>query len=449
MSAHPSASTGFRCDESFARELDLADPLARRRDAFHLPLRGDGSPAIYFCGNSLGLQPRTVRDAIDQELEDWARLAVDAHFDGRTPWYSYHEVLRESGARLVGALPGEVVHMNGLTVNLHLMMVSFYRPTPQRFKILMEDASFPSDTYAVRTQLRFHGLDPDSALLIARPREGEHTLRTEDVEALLDREGERIALVLLGGVNYFSGQVFDMERIARAARARGCVVGFDLAHAAGNVPLRLHDWGVDFAAWCTYKYLNCGPGSVAGCFVHERHHRDASLPRLGGWWGNDPSTRFRMHLNREFVPVAAADAWQLSNPPILSMAALKASLAIFDEVGMTALREKSGKLTGYLQYLIDRAGWQPHASGESARAEVQGSPTDARYEVITPREERARGCQLSILVHDRPKELLHKLHAEGVVCDFREPNVIRVAPVPLYNTYHEVWRFAQVLARHA
>lgn len=460
MSAHASATIDYRCDESFAREMDVADPLARWRDGFHLPLRGDGTPAIYFCGNSLGLQPRTVRAAIEQELEDWARLAVDAHFDGRTPWYSYHEVLRESGARLVGALPGEVVHMNGLTVNLHLMMVSFYRPTPQRFKILMEDAAFPSDTYAARTQIRVHGLDPDAALLVARPREGEHTLRTEDVEALIDREGDRIALVLLGAVNYFNGQVFDLERIARAARARGCVVGFDLAHAAGNVPLRLHDWDVDFAAWCTYKYLNCGPGSVAGCFVHERHHRDASLPRLGGWWGNDPSTRFRMHLNSEFVPVASADAWQLSNPPILSMAALKASLAIFDEVGMAALREKSVKLTGYLQYLIDHAS-QPGrmessppspggaGGGLSARTEVRGSHADVRCEVITPREDRARGCQLSILVHDRPKELLHKLHAEGVVCDFREPNVIRVAPVPLYNTFHEVWRFAQVLARHA
>lgn len=429
-----SEPAAFRADESCARALDSGDTLARYRALFHIPKRDDGSDVIYFCGNSLGLQPKSVRGSIEQELEDWARLAVDAHFDGRTPWYSYHEVFRESGARLVGGQPGEVVYMNGLTVNLHLLMISFFRPSRSRPCILMEDTAFPSDTYAARTQIRLHGFDPEEALLIAKPRPGEYSLRTEDLESLIDREGDRIALVLFGGVNYFTGQVFDIERIARAARSRGCVVGFDLAHAAGNVPLRLHDWEVDFAAWCTYKYLNCGPGSVAGAFVHQRHHGSASLPRLGGWWGNDPATRFRMHLNTEFVPVESAEAWQVSNPPILSMAALKASLAIFDEVGMAALRAKSERLTGYLAFLIDELG-----------RNRTGSP---RYEVITPRDPARRGCQLSILVHDRPKELFRALQAEGVVCDFREPNVVRVAPVPLYNTFHEAWRFAQVLARH-
>ena len=275
----------FRTDEEYARRLDAEDPLAAYRDEFHIPRR-DGEPVIYFAGNSLGLQPKSVQSAVVEDLEDWARLGVDGHFEGRTPWFSYHEIFRESGARLVGGVPGEVVMMNGLTVNLHLMMVTFYRPTAERYKILIEDCAFPSDMYAVRTQLAWHGFDPDEALVVARPRAGEHTLRTEDIEALLEGEGARIALGMMSGVNYFSGQVFDMARITAAARKRGCVVGWDLAHAAGNVPLRLHDWNVDFACWCTYKYLNCGPGSVAGCFVHERHTKNLDLPRLGGWWGS-------------------------------------------------------------------------------------------------------------------------------------------------------------------
>ncbi|MCH7527111.1 MAG: kynureninase [Planctomycetes bacterium] len=425
----PASKTTFRADESFARQLDEGDPLADCRDRFHIPRKPDGGDATYLAGNSLGLAPKAVRSALADELDDWARLAVDAHFQARTPWYSYHEVLRESAARLVGAMPGEVVMMNGLTVNLHLLMVTFYRPTRDRYKIVMEDCAFPSDTYAIRTQLRHHGLDPDEALIIVRPRDGEYTLRTEDIESFLEREGSNIALLWFGGVNYFTGQVFDMGRIAAAAKSKGCVVGFDLAHAAGNVILELHKWDVDFAVWCTYKYLNCGPGSVAGAFVHEKHGRDITLPRFGGWWGNDPDTRFRMHLQPEFVPQPGADGWQVSNPPILSLAALKASLAIFDEVGMQALRDKSERLTGYLQYLIDRM-------------------PSGRYEVITPRETRFRGCQLSILVHDRPQELFDAIRKEGVVCDFREPNVIRAAPTPLYNTYHDVWDFARVLGRH-
>ena len=422
----------FRADEGFAREMDATDPLAACREQFHLPCAADGSPLIYFCGNSLGLQPKRVKDAIEQELDDWARLGVDAHFEGRTPWYSYHEALRDAGARLVGAAPGEVVFMNGLTVNLHLMMVSFYRPTPERYRILIEDCAFPSDNYAVRTQIRYHGFNPDDALLIARPREGEHTLRTDDIEELIERRGESIALVLLGGVNYVTGQVFDMRRIAAAARSKGCVVGLDLAHAAGNVPLSLHDWDVDFAAWCTYKYLNAGPGSVAGCFVHERHAGNVELPRFGGWWGNDPATRFRMHLNEDFAPVPTADAWQLSNPPILSMTALKASLEIFDDVGMEALRSKSLRLTAYLHYLLDQP--QSPATGEPPA-----------YESITPRDPTSHGCQLSILVRRDPRGLRERLQRAGVVTDFRPPNIVRIAPVPLYNTFHEVWRFVRLL----
>ncbi|TWT46154.1 Kynureninase [Phycisphaerae bacterium RAS1] len=419
----------FQPGESFAKALDLGDPLARFRDRFLIPHRPDGRPVIYLCGNSLGLQPTTAAEIVNQELRDWGELAVDAHFRGKRPWYPYHVQLRDAGARLVGARPHEVVFMNGLTVNLHLLMASFYRPTPQRFKILIENCAFPSDIYAARTQLRLHGFDPATALLTASPRPGEYTLHTEDIETLLQREGRHIALVLLGGVNYFTGQFLDLPRITAAAQAQGCIVAFDLAHAAGNVPLQLHDWNIDFAAWCTYKYLNSGPGALAGCFIHERHVQDRALPRLGGWWGNDPATRFRMHLNETFEPVPSADAWQLSNPPILSAAPLVASLAIFDEAGMPALREKSLRLTGYLQFLLDQI------------------PSE-RYTVITPRDAERRGCQLSILAHHRPKELFRSLEADGVVCDFREPNVVRVAPVPLYNTYHEVWRFAEILRRH-
>jgi len=421
-------SGSYRPDEAFARDLDSQDELAEFRRRFHIPRRSDGSEAVYFCGNSLGLQPTGVDAAIREELEDWARLAVDAHFEGRRPWYGYHEIFRDSNARLIGARPRETVMMNGLTVNLHLMLVSFYRPTGDRFKVLMEDCAFPSDTYAVRSQIRYHGHDPDEGLIVARPRDGEHTLRTGDIETLLDERGSEIALVLLGGVNYYTGQLFDMARIAAVARRQGCVVGYDLAHAVGNVPLDVHDWDVDFAVWCTYKYLNGGPGAVAGCFVHERHGATEDLPRLAGWWGNDPSRRFRMHLEPEFRPFGGADGWQLSNPPILAMAPLRASLEIFDEAGMERLRDKSLRLTGYLRYLIDRV-------------------NDPRVDVLTPRDERDRGCQLSLHVRERGKELFRALQDDGIVGDYREPDVVRVAPVPLYNTYHEVWRFSETLQR--
>jgi kynureninase len=415
----------FDPTESFATRLDERDPLARFRDRFALPSRGM-VPLLYFNGNSLGLMPKSARELVTDELDDWAALAVDAHFEGKTPWFSYHEALRDPSARLVGALPDEVVAMNGLTVNLHLMLATFFRPEGSRQKILIEDGAFPSDTYAAQTQLALHGIDPAHGLIRVAPRAGETLLRTDDLVELIERRGSEIAVVLLPGVQYYTGQFLDIEAITKAARRHGCVAGWDLAHAAGNVPLKLHDWDVDFAAWCSYKYLNAGPGAIAGCFVHERHAKNQALPRMGGWWGNDPATRFRMHEQRDFVPHASASGWQLSNPPILAMAPLRASLAIFDEAGMDALRRKSVVLTGYLEWLLDQA---PHK----------------RFEVITPTRVGERGCQLSLRILDRPKETLHEIEALGVVGDFRPPDVVRVAPVPLYNTFHEVWRFVNLL----
>ena len=420
----------FSADEKFALQCDAEDRFRSFRDKFHLPLGENGQPLIYFAGNSLGLMPKTARKIVEQELDDWAQLGVDAHLGATTPWYTYHENLREPMARIVGAKPVEVICMNSLTVNIHLMMATFYRPTKSRFKILMEDPAFPSDTYAIKTQLRHHELDPKEALVLARPRDGEAIVRTEDLIALIEENAESLAVILLAGVNFFTGQFFDIAAVTAAAQKRGITVGIDLAHAVGNVPLSLHDWNVDFAVWCSYKYLNAGPGAVAGAFLHERHATNTELPRLAGWFGNDPNTRFRMQLEPEFIPVPSADGWQVSNPPIFSMAPLLASLAIFDEAGgMESLREKSKMLTGYLALLLERAG-------------------SDRFTVITPHEPDARGCQLSILAHENPKELHKKLEAAGVKADFREPNVIRAAPTPLYNSFHDVWRFAQILSAH-
>jgi len=420
----------FSADEDFARQLDAEDSLRYFREKFHLPLGKDGSPLIYFAGNSLGLMPKAARQIVEQELEDWAKLGVDAHLDAATPWYSYHETLREPMARLVGAKPSEVICMNSLTVNLHLMMATFYRPTKSRFQILMEEPAFPSDTYAIKTQIAHHGFDSKEALILARPRKGEFTVRTEEIVDLIEKHADQIAVVMIGGVNFFTGQLFDIDKITEAAHKRSITVGVDIAHAIGNVPLALHDWNIDFGVWCSYKYLNAGPGAVAGAFIHERHASNTKLPRFAGWFGNDPNTRFRLHLEPEFIPVPSADGWQISNPPILSMAPLRASLSIFDEAGgMESLRAKSIKLTGYLQFLLEQTG-------------------SNRFTVITPRETDARGCQLSILVHEHPKELFGKLEAAGVKCDFREPNVIRVAPTPLYNGFREVWQFAKILATH-
>src|SRR5437773_3099773 len=380
-------------DEKFVCDIDAQDPLRDFRDCFHLPLGKDGKPLIYFAGNSLGLMPKSARQILDEELDNWAKFGVDAHHAAGTPWYSYHEALRNPTARLAGAQAREVICMNSLTVNLHLMMATFYQPTKSRFKILMEDPAFPSDTYAIKTQIVHHGIDPKEALILARPRKGEFTIRQEDIEAALDKHGEQIAVVMMGGLNFFTGQLFDIEKITALAQKRGCTVGFDLAHAIGNVPLALHDWNVDFAVWCSYKYLNAGPGAVAGAFVHERHATNRDLPRLAGWFGNDPNTRFRLHLEPEFILIRSADGWQISTPPIFSMAPLRASLAIFDEAGgMEPLRAKSIKLTGYLQFLLERAG-------------------SNRFTIITPRETNARGCQLSILAREHPKELFRKLQA--------------------------------------
>jgi kynureninase len=418
----------FSADENFALQLDADDSLRHFREKFYLPLGKDGKPLIYFAGNSLGLMPKAAWSIVEEELDNWAKLGVDAHHATGTPWYTYHEALREPTARLAGAKPVEVICMNSLTVNLHLMMATFYQPTKSRFKILMEDPAFPSDTYAIKTQIVHHGLDLKEALILARPRKGEFTIRTEDIVDLIKKHGDQLAVVMFAGVNFFTGQLFDIETITASAQTRDIVVGFDLAHAVGNVPLTLHDWNVDFAVWCSYKYLNAGPGAVAGAFVHERHATNTKLPRLAGWFGNDPNTRFRLHLEPEFIPVASADGWQISNPPIFAMAPLRASLAIFDEArGMEPLRAKSIRLTGYLEFLLTEIG-------------------SRKFGVITPRNSDERGCQLSILAHEHPKELLSKLQAAGVKCDFREPNVIRVAPTPLYNTFHEVWRFAKILA---
>jgi len=419
-------SIEFRPDEAFARQLDDEDPLAGFRERFRFPCREDGRPVLYFTGNSLGLQPVGAVEAVQEEMEAWARLAVDAHFKSDAPWYSYHELLREPLARLVGAEPDEVVAMNSLTVNLHLMLVSFYRPTSSRYKILMEDCAFPSDSYAARSQLRHHGYDPADGLIVARAADGGSVIATEELESLIDRQGDEIAVVLLGGVNYYTGQLFDMARIAARAHERGCLVGVDLAHAAGNVPLELHAWDVDFAVWCSYKYLNGGPGAVGGCFVQRRHAQNTELGRFGGWWGNDPARRFRMHLESEFHPRPTADGWQLSNPSILAMAPLRTSLEIFEQAGMPALREKSIRLTGYLEAWVERA-----AAG--------------RIEVLTPRDPAARGCQLSLRALDRPRELFGALQDEGVVADFREPDVVRIAPVPLYNSFADIWSLGQLL----
>src|SRR2546423_1321462 len=420
----------FSADEQFARQMDAEDPLREFRDKFHLPIGENGQPLIYFAGNSLGVMPKSARKLVEQELDDWAQLGVDAHMNAETPWYSYHETLREPAGRLVGAKPNEVICMNSLTVNLHLMMATFYRPTQSRFKILMEDPAFPSDTYAIKTQVVHHGLNPKDALILARPRQEELTVRTADILELIESRAHEIAVVLIGGVNFFTGQLFDIPTITEAAQKHGIVVGIDLAHAAGNVPLSLHDWNVDFAVWCSYKYLNAGPGAVAGAFLHERHATNTKLPRLAGWFGNDPNTRFQMQLEPEFIPVPSADGWQISNPPIFSMAPLRASLSVFDEAGgMEPLRAKSIKLTSYLEFLLNQFG-------------------SKRFSVITPSDANARGCQLSILAQEHPKELFKELQASGVKCDFREPDVIRVAPTPLYNTFHEVWRFAEILGSH-
>lgn len=413
--------------EDDARARDAADELPTLRDRFHVPAHGDGE-AAYFAGNSLGLQPKALRARLGQELDDWAQLGVEGHGEAARPWVSYHELLREPAARLVGALPAEVVVMNSLTVNLHLLMVSFYRPSKDRFKIVIEDTAFPSDSYAVRSQAAFHGYDPDAAVVRLKPRAGEAGLRSADVVDYLHSAGDDVAMVLLGAVNYYSGEYLDIESITAAGHAAGAKVGWDLAHAAGNVVTRLHDWDVDWAAWCSYKYLNSGPGAVAGAFVHERHLADRTLPKLAGWWSTDPATRFDM--GPVVTPVDTADSWQLSNPPILAMAPVLLSLEMFDEVGMAALRAKSVRLTGYLEGELDEA--------------ARGRP----FEVITPRDPQRRGAQLSVRLagHDAAKTSAALRRDFGVYADSRQPDVIRLAPAPMYCTFHDCWRVARALA---
>ncbi|MBC7923703.1 MAG: kynureninase [Ferruginibacter sp.] len=415
---------------TFARHLDATDSLKGFRDRFHLP-RVNGQEAIYFCGNSLGLQPKTARLAVEKEMHHWQERAVEGHFTGDQPWLAYHKQFKEPVARLVGAQPDEVVVMNNLTTNLHLMLVSFYRPTRQRFKILVEAGAFPSDQYAVESQVKLHGYQPAEAVVEISPRAGECTLRTEDICQAIRDQRDSVALVLFGGINYYTGQLFDLPAIARAAHEAGAFVGFDLAHAAGNVPLRLHDWGADFAVWCTYKYLNSGPGGVAGAFVHAQHARNASLPRLAGWWGYDETTRFGM--KKGFVPTPGADGWQLSNGSILLMAVHKAALDVFEEAGMENLRQKSRQLTGYLEYILDH----------------QNGTADTAIRILTPRNPEERGCQLSLLVEREGRRLFDTLAANGIIGDWREPNVIRLSPAPLYNTFEEVYRVGKVLAETA
>jgi len=417
--------TTFRRDKSFATELDAQDPLAEYRSRFHIPRRKDSTEVIYLCGNSLGLQPKSVRAFVEQELKDWETHGVEGHFQAKNPWMPYHELLTPQTARLVGAKPNEVVVMNTLTVNLHLMLVSFYRPTPARHRIAIEANAFPSDRYAVESQIRFHGFDPLESLVELQPQPGESTLRTEDIVSFLQKEGASIALVMLGGVNYYTGQAFDMAAITRAAHAQGCIAGFDLAHAAGNLVLRLHDWDVDFAVWCSYKYLNAGPGSIAGCFVHERHASAVDRPRFSGWWGHNKQTRFLM--GPEFDAIPGAEGWQISNPPILSLAALRASMEIFDEAGMNGLRKKSELLTGYLEFLLNEH-------------------NNSALTIITPRDPNQRGAQLSLRITHNGRQVFNALNAQGIICDWREPDIIRVAPVPLYNGFAEVYGFEQALS---
>ena len=408
----------------FAKELDEQDALKLYRQKFHIP-QHNGSDMVYFTGNSLGLQPKSTKDYINQELTDWATYGVEAHFLAKNPWLSYHEILTDKTAKVVGALPTEVVMMNQLTVNLHLLMVSFYRPTKQRYKILCESKAFPSDQYALQSQVKFHGYAIDDALIEIAPRDGEYEVRHEDIYKAIEENKDSLALIMIGGVNYFSGQVFDMKGITDAGHKVGAIVGFDLAHAAGNLQLELHNWKVDFAAWCSYKYMNAGPGSVAGAFVHEKHHANTELPLFAGWWGHDKTERFKM--DREFNPIKSVERWQLSNAPILSMAAYKASLDMFDEVGMAALNKKSKELTAYLEFVVREINKQKNNC----------------LEIITPIERR--GCQLSIVAHGHGKALYNKLIENGVILDWREPNVIRCAPVPKYNSFEDIYRFGEIL----
>ena len=418
-------SMTFENSLSFAEALDRQDPLREYREAFLFP-QHQGEPVIYFTGNSLGLQPKGAEEYVQEVMADWKELAVEGHFKANRPWWTYHEQLAGPMATIVGALPKEVTIMNTLTVNLHLLMVSFFRPGGKRRKILCEEKAFPSDQYMLKSQLRFHGLDPGETLIEVKKKPGQHAWSTQDFLQAIEAHGDEVALVLLGGVNYYNGQVLDMASITRAARTAGATVGWDLAHAAGNVELSLHDWGVDFAAWCSYKYLNSGPGNASGVFIHERHLQRDDLPRFEGWWGNRKETRFLMEP--EFDPIPTADAWQLSNPPILSLAPLVASLDLFQKAGMENLSRKRDMLTGYLEFIL---------------REVDRE-TESDFEIITPKD---RGCQLSVFLHGEGRPLFDYLMQHGVITDWREPNVIRLAPAPFYCSFADMYRFGQILKK--
>ena len=414
----------FKPGIEFAKEQDLIDPLAHYRTKFHIPKNSRGEEWLYFTGNSLGLQPKKTKQYIEQELDDWAKLGVEGHFEAKNPWMPYHEFLTETMAEIVGAKPIEVVIMNTLTTNLHLLMVSFYQPTKLKNKILIESDAFPSDRYAVETQLRYHGYDPVESLIEWSPRKGETLLNMEDLESMLHSHGHEIALLLIGGVNYYTGQYLDIKKISELGHKKECKVGIDLAHGVGNIQPNLHESGVDFAAWCTYKYMNSGPGSLGGIFVHERYAHDQTLKRFAGWWSQNKKTRFDMRQPLDITP--GAEGWQLSNPPILSMAAIKASLALFSEVGMPSLIKKSKKLTGYLEYLILKL-------------------NNNNISIITPKDPEQRGCQLSIKVKNANKSLHDKLTEENIITDWRNPDVIRCAPVPFYNSFEDVFKMVEQL----
>lgn len=411
----------------FAKQLDKDDALREFRGMYHIPV-ANGKKAIYLIGNSLGLQPRSTKSIILEELQDWATLAGEGHVRARRPWVQYHKLSKKYLAAITGAKPSEVVAMNQLTVNLHLMMVSFYRPTKQRYKIITEAGAFSSDQYAVESQLKYHNIDLQDGLIEVAPREGEFAIRTEDIISAIEQHRESLALVLIGGVQYYTGQFFNLKKITDATHAAGAIAGFDLAHAVGNVPLNLHDDEADFAVWCSYKYLNSGPGAIAGAFVHERHANNFTLPRFAGWWGHDEEERFQM--KKGFKPMSGIDGWQLSNVPILQAAAHLSALELFQKAGMKRLRRKSVMLTGYLYYLLK-----------------QMDPAGERFSIITPENPEERGCQLSLFIKNNGKTVFRKLIKAGVIADWREPDVIRVAPTPMYNTFEEVFRFCEIFRK--
>jgi len=423
----------FQNTREFAQRLDAQDELFKYREEFLFP-KVNGKNVIYFTGNSLGLQPKRAQSYVDEVMSDWAKLAVEGHFYADKPWWDYHERFAAPLSGIVGAKPSEITVMNTLTINLHLMMVSFYRPTAKKYKIICEEKAFPSDQYMFQSQAKFHsqylGINPNDIIVEIKRRDGEHNIRLEDILAKIEEVGDELALVLIGGVNYYTGQVFDMKTITAAAQKTGAYVGWDLAHAAGNIELLLHDWNVDFACWCSYKYMNSGPGNASGCFVHERHHGDKDLPRFAGWWGHNKERRFKMEP--DFDPVHGADGWQISNLPILSLAPYLASVEMFAEVGMTKLIKKRNLLTAYLEFIL-----------HEIDKEIDGT----EFEIITPQNQEERACQLSVYLHGQGRSLFEYLMKNGVITDWREPNVIRLAPAPFYSSFEDMYEFGQILKR--